>query len=474
MAQGQTQFDSVAMPPRLPLVVTTSNRNESVTKDARLVNCYIEVTGENELHIYKRPGLSLADDVAPGLAGRGVYFWKGHVYSIFGDKLYKSGTEVGSGLDTTNGVYQFDSNLGATPKLIFGNGKEAYTYATSLSATLHSINAEYPEETVKGFAYLNGATYVMQKEAVIWGSALNSVDQAGDWPADNYIRAQIEPDDGVFMAKQLVYVVALKQWSTEYFFDAGNPNGSPLGSVQGMKVHYGCASADSVQKIDDVLCFLSVNKTASLQVSMLDQGAFKVVSTPSIDRLLNPVDIENQTVYSWQLKMNGHSFYVITFKEHNLTLAYDITQDLWFQWTDSNGNYFPIVASTYDDENKHILQHESNGRLYYMDSTTYKDLSDPIIVDIITPIFDGGTYRRKQLNTMKIVGDQQLGSILMVRRSDDDYQTWSPWRNIDLQAKTPMMVNCGTFKKRAYHFRHMQNLPFRISAVELQYDVGTL
>lgn len=469
-----TQYDSVAQPPRLPLVVVTSNRNESVTKDARLVNCYIEVTKEGELDIYKRPGLLSASTVAAGQAGRGAFYWQGDVYTIYGSILYRNGVNVGTGLDTTNGVYRFDSILGAVPKLVFGNGKKAYAYdpVGGLTADLNSIDSDYPAETVKGFAYLNGPIYVMQSSAVIWGSAVNSVSVAGDWDPLNYIRAQIEPDNGVFMAKQLVYVVALKEWSTEYFFDAGNTVGSPLGPVQGMKVHYGCAHADSVQKVDDVLIFLSTNQTASLQVSMLNQGAFKVVSTPSIDRLLN--DINTTTIYSWQLKMNGHSFYVITFKEGNLTLAYDIVQDLWFQWTDADGNYFPIVASTYNSAGQHLLQGESNGNLYIIDSNSYKDLDTPIVVDIITPIFDGGIYRKKQLNIMKFVGDQVEGSVLQVRRSDDDYQTWSSWRSVDLSAKTPMLTNCGSFRKRAYHFRHSKDTALRLRAVEIQYDVGTL
>lgn len=468
------QYPSMQMPPRLPLVVVTSNRNESVTKDARLVNCYIEISPEGELDIYKRPGLSSAGTIALNQPGRGLFFWQGDSYAIYGSVLYRNGISVGTGLDTTNGIYRFDSILGAIPKMVFGNGAKAYAYtvAGGVTADLHTIDNDYPIVTVKGFAYLNGPIYVMQSEAVIWGSKVNSVSVAGDWEPLNFIRAQIEPDKGVFLSKQLVYVVALKQWSTEYFFDAGNATGSPLGSVQGMKVHYGCASGESVQKIDDVLCFLSTNQTASLQVAMLNQGAFKVVSTPAIDRLLN--NINTTTIYSWQLKMNGHSFYVITFKEGNLTLAYDIIQDLWFQWTDSNGNYFPVIASSYDSSGRHLLQHESNGQLFYINSTTYKDLDQPIVIDIITPNFDADTYRKKQLNIMKFVGDQVEGSKLQVRRTDDDYQHWSQWRNVDLGQKTPMLTNCGTFKKRAYHLRHTQDLPFRIRAIEVQYDVGVL
>jgi len=96
---ASAQFPSVAMPPRLPLVVVTSNRNESVTKDARLVNCYIEITKEGELDIYKRPGLSLASLMAAGQVGRGLFYWQGDEYAIYGSILYRNGAIVGTGLD---------------------------------------------------------------------------------------------------------------------------------------------------------------------------------------------------------------------------------------------------------------------------------------------------------------------------------------------------------------------------------------
>jgi len=58
--------------------------------------------------------------------------------------------------------------------------------------------------------------------------------------------------------------------------------------------------------------------------------------------------------------------------------------------------------------------------------------------------------------------------------SDDDYQTWSNFREVDLSKNRPMLTNCGTFRRRAYHFRHQSNTPLRIQAVELMIDLGTL
>lgn len=468
------QMESMILPPRLPLVVTTGNRNRTFNKDARLVNCYIETDEQGELWVFKRPGL-LKWSSSPDGAGQGSYFWKDHVYHITNGTLYKDGVTVagGSGLDQTGGSYRFSEVLGATHKMVFGNGVKTYTWdGTTVSADLHTIDVDFPLTCVKGIVYLNGATYVMDANAQIWGSVINSVDQPGDWSAIDFIAAQIEPDPGVYLAKQLVYVVAFNSWSTEVFFDAGNPTGSPLGPVQGSKISYGCATGDSVQQIDDRLFWISATRSGAVQVSTMDQLNHQVISTKPIDRLIQASNLNS--VISLQLKIDGHSFYILTLKDINLTLAYDIAEGVWHQWTDTNGNYFPYMSYTYNSTKQHILQHESNGDMYYASTDYYNDDGSKITSDIYTPIFDANTRRRKQMNMMEFVGDQEAGSILYVRRSEDDYQSWSNFRQVRLDRKRPILINCGTFTKAAYHFRHWSNTPMRMQAVEVQYDIGTL
>ena len=469
------QFDSMTVPPRLPLVVATSNRNSSTAKDAKIVNGYIETDDNGEVYIYKRPGMLTAGDFATGQIGRGLFYWDGDVYSIFGSTLFRNGVSVGTGLNTTKGVYRFSSILGATPKMTLGNGAKGYAYwvASGLTADLNSIDVNYPATTVKGWAYLNGAQYVMQTAAVIWGSVVNSVSVNGNWSAINFISAQIEPDNGVQLSKQLVYVIAFNEWSTEVFFDAGNATGSPLGNVQGSKSNFGCANQDSVQSIEDVLLWLSINQTASLQVAMMQNLNVSIISTKPIDRLLASAALTGvDNVMSWQIKLDGHSFYVLTIVSSNLTLAYDIVESRWYQWTDSNGNYLPIIASTYDSSSRHILQHATNGKLYYMSHTYYNDDSAIITTDIVTPIFDAQTRRVKQLGQFTVIADQQFGSELQVRWSDNDYIGWTNFDIMDLSEDSPSLFDLGSFTKRAFHLRHAENTPLRIQAVELQYDVG--
>ena len=452
-----------------------------------MVNCYVELTPDRELWIYKRPGTLQQAVVSNNSAGLGLTTWNQDVYSVFnvsggatGATLFRNGVSVATGLDAT-APYTFSSVVGSVPKLVLQNGVQGYSYNTTvgISATLHIINSTYPANNTPGLAYLDGYMFVMQHifgtaitPAVIWQSNLNSVDQVGDWNALNFITAQIEPDPGVALAKQGVYVICLKQWSTEVFYDAGNATGSSLAPVQEAKQPYGCANAYSVAKIDDTLFWLSQTQSASLQVVMMEELRLGIISTPAISRLLENANLT--TVFGFGIKIDGHTFYVLNLVSQNLTLVYDKKTQFWSQWTDQAGNYFPFIASTYDSSGHHILQHATNGALYYLDSLYYTDNALPLSVDIYTPPFDAGTRRRKQLNYIEFICDQIPGAGLTARATDDDYQTWSNPRSVDLGQKRQFLTNNGTFVRRAYHLNHTANTPFRIQAIEVQFDIGTL
>jgi len=473
------QAETVALPKRLPLIIEPENRDESSLKDARLLNAYVEKSpATDEYWIYKRPGLEQTGATKSG-AGLGVYNWNGDIYAIFGTTLYKNGANIGT-ISATGGVYHFSSSLGTTPRLQLSNGVTAYNWDDSTLVQIAEDNFPgntYATAGVKGVVYLDGSTFVLDAASYIHGSdtpaGLNRPDLWTD--VLNLLGAQIEPDRGVFLAKQLVYVLALKEWSTEVFYNAQNAVGAlTLSPVQGAKINYGCVSADSVQEIDGHLMWLSTNRSSSVQVVLVQALKATVVSTKAIDRLLGEADFTS--VASFVVKYEGHLFYGVTLKNNNITLVYDLVDKKWAQWTDENGDYFPIVSSTFSGTHNRILQHESNGKLYDFDQSHFSDDGEVITVDIYTPNFDGGTRRRKQLNTMEFIGDQTAGSYLQVRTNDSDYDPnrWTNFRTVDMSVLRPRLANCGTFSRRAFHLRHTANTRLRIQAVELQMDIGTL
>lgn len=465
------QAKTVELPPRMPLVAYPSNRADSPLYDARLVNGFAE-KHDDEMWVYERPGLlSQSRPPAANATGRGIYNWRGNIYSIFDDKLYKDGVAIAGTVNTTNGSYAWAQCLGATPRLQLGNGVKGYNYDSGAGLVVIG-DVDFPAAFVKGWAYLDGTTYVMTGSAHILGDDINDTTS---WDPLNDILAQIEPDQGMGLAKQLVYVIGFKEWSTEVFYDAANATGSPLGQVQGAKVDFGLAHADSIQDVSGTLCWLTKSREAGFQVAAMVKVKADIISTPAVERLLRGSTLAG--VYSWQMKVGGHRFYVITLTDKNITLVYDLLEKHWYQWTDKDGNYMPICASTFDASQRTLLQHMTNGRIYLADMAYADDDGDLIQVDVYTPNFDSGTRRRKQMTMLRLIADQQPGSIIQVRTNDSDYDAkrWTNFRRMDMSRKNPELPDCGTFVRRVHNFRHRcpVRMP-RIVAAEVQLDLGTL
>ena len=498
-----SQAESVQRPKRWPLVTQPSNRSTNFLQDARLVNCYAEKDeAEGTYQIEKRFGFSATDN-APGAplpsgVGRGIFPWLPYtaadVNSLYTVAIIGSSVYFQS-LGSPGFVYTGGISLGAagqsntcaflsipnqtTPYLLFGAG--LYACYMETNGIPVAITGGFPANVVRGFGYLDSYIYVMDSSGTIWES-VNENDPTS-WTVVDTILAGAYPDQGVAIANQLTYIIALKSNSTQFFYDAGNTVGSSLDPVPGALLNIGCASADTLQELDGVLYFVTQNRQSALQIGMLDNLQFTVISTPAIDRLLigSPGTNSAPVGYGWTsmaFERAGHKFYAVTNTFQNITLVYDIGQKLWYQWTDSNGNFFPLTSITAGPSGTTPLLGQSimTGALYYVDADYVYPNDNGVItpVDIYTPDQDFGVHRIKHLSQMRFNADQTAGSRLWIRYSENDYSTWTNFRQVDLGQKEPLLNDEGSFYHRAYHFRHAANTAFRMDSVDLQMDIGTL
>ena len=460
---ASANYPNPELPTRLPLAVVPENRDNTSAKDAKIVNGYMEKFSDG-YRAYKRPGMLQATYSGFTGQGRGIFTWLGDTYFTIGTATYKNGVNLGA--VTATRVATYDQCLGGVPSLFLATGG-TYMYFYNATAGLTVITPPTGMVSlVRGSAYLDATMYVMDVNANIWGSALNDL---STWASSNFIQAQIEPDKGVALAKHLVYVIALKQWSTEVFYDAGNAVNSPLSPVQGAKMNWGCATADSVQELDGDLLWMSSTRELSYEIIHMSNLKARPVSTKPIERLLALSNLSS--VYSWTSKVDGHSFYVLTLVDLNITVAYDVKENLWAQWTDVNGNYVPVT-----DSYGKLLQGELNGHTYYFDPIYTNDAGTAITFDLVTPNWDADIDRRKIVKVLRILADKTPGSILQIRHNDNDYDSskWTSWRTLDLNKERPFLTDEGTFNRRAYQFRHQCNTTLRLQAADFQMDLGTL
>lgn len=461
-------------PVRVPLVTAMDNRGSTANTDAKVVNGYVEKRPTEQYSVIKRPGYALnaTYSVAAGTA-YGIVNWLGDIYSIVGGTLYKNGSSVGT-VDTTGGAYFFSSTQATggiiVSILILTNRTHMYSYdpVNGLQAA-GSVSAP-PYPLVGGVAYLDGITYCLTAGGGIHGSEIYGIT---NFDPLNIIVASIEPDPAVMISKHLLYLIIFKGWSTEVFEDVGQIVGSALGPVESAKMNYGCLNARSVIDVDGDIFWVGSTRNGSAQIFHMNSLALDIISTPNVERLIEGSNFS--TVYAWSYKGGGHSFYIVTFVDINLTLAYDIREHYWSPWTDTNGNYLPIFMSTYVGTSV-LLQHVSNGKVYTMSPSQVTDAGNPITFDLVTPNFDAGKDKRKYVNLTHVKGDAAQGNILYIRNNDFDYDSasWTNFRTIDMNKKRPVITSGGSFYRRAYHFRHTASTALRIDDLDLDIALGVL
>lgn len=401
----------------------------------------------------------------------------------------------------------------------------------------------YPATTVRGIVYLDGTYYVMTPAGSIYGSEL---EDPTAWSSLNVIQSRMEPDAGVCLARQLNLIVAFSSYSTEFFYDAGNPTGSPLGSFPSAFFEIGCANGDSVAQIENSTFFVGVSKAKGRSIYKLEGTNPTNVSTAAIDRILNNDAMTD--VSSYCIKLSGHGFYFLTLRDSGITLVYDFITQQWSKWTQltlsstqsitsltwalgqvtatktshgySDGDCIEITSSTpsgYNgryvinvvDANTYtysldtnpgtytsgalsavynesyfnmasytsgsgfdLVQDSTTGSIYAVDSTTYQDNGSPIKFKIRTPKFDGGANKNKLFSRVEIIGDK-ADSTTYIRYSNDDYQTWSSYRPIDMSAQRSKLDRLGRGRRRAFDMINYDNKPIRVESLEITVDEGT-
>jgi len=303
------------------------------------------------------------------------------------------------------------------------------------------------------------------------------------WNALDYVTAESEPDNLVGISKHLNYILAHGQWSTDFFYDYGTFPGSPLAAAPSYKFEVGCANGDSIVSFENTVLFIGISKTTGTGVYGIDGVSPVKLSTVYIDRILNNSNMSEIKAYT--LRYNGHPFYVLTLHDLNVTIVYDVSEKMWYQWTmwalgDSDSGIPGIYAEQYfrpsffsGDGLSYYLLDDDNGTLYVMSDLYYNDAGAPIYYRAVTDIVDNGTTKRKFYNRVEIVGDKQP-AIMNIRHTDDDYKSWSPYRTVNLNASRPQIYQTGQGRRRAWEFLCTDNQPLRLDAAEVDFEIGEL
>jgi hypothetical protein len=275
------------------------------------------------------PGASTTDDV-------GLY------------SMSSAGAGSGGQLSSVTLVgdfFDFEQNYLRT-ELAIKSADALYQFDMTTDTITRVTDADYPARTVRGIVYLDGFFFVMDKDGNVWNSAEEDMTS---WGAADFIAAEFAADGGVVLTRYQNYVVAIGQYSTEFFFNAGNPTNSPLAPVQNGVFTIGCADGDTLAFIDDACFWVAQAKSQGQSaakgrfVATIQDGRPQKISTPDIDRILDADDLLD--VDALTARVGGHSYYIIRLGTTGVSIVFDVGQASWAIWTTRRDSFTHALSN---------------------------------------------------------------------------------------------------------------------------------
>lgn len=478
MAAAQQQQDQSNQIIRIPFLETPHARDIESGKDLRFVNGFFEpiknvIKNKLDYFFLKRPGLSQNIQPSGGAAiGRGVYVWKGNVYSVFGTQIYKGSVNLGITLTTSTGrCYFAETRPGAvTQYLSINDGIKLYAIKTDNTVT--TITTNFPSPNTRDLVYMDTYLFTLDTSANLWNS---NPDDPTTWSAANLITAQMVAGNGTGLAKQSNMMVVFTDRHLQFFWDANNTSGSPLTNAEQYIHKIGCNANDTIKSVEDTVFWVGNSFTGGYTVWRMSSSSVpEDIGTPPLTRILSLEGINLSSARAILFRHAGHAFYILTLIGTNRSFVYDMDINYWYEWTDTAGTASWPIFETSELNDGVVAQHATNGWLYNVRSDVFQDDSVNFNVVARTPRMDFDTIQRKFVHRLDLVGDAQDASEdVSVTYTDDDYQTFSTQRIFDVSSVRNFGMAWGNFRRRSWQVQYTGSQAFRMLGIELNISIET-
>lgn len=139
----------------------------------------------------------------------------------------------------------------------------------------------------------------------------------------------------------------------------------------------GCIAPETIACDFNLMVWFGSNPAGGYAIMVSKGGAAEKISNDGLDfkfaRLKHPEDS-----FGYLCRIDGHIYYVITFRKDNLTYAYDFSTNLFFTMTDENLNHHISKRIAFFN-NKYYFLSFIDGNIYELSSdyTTYNGKTIP-------------------------------------------------------------------------------------------------
>jgi hypothetical protein len=460
------------------------NSASAITRTSKITNGYL-VLGPDEktFMVEKRPGLfqgfsglNIKSNI--GNNGDNVFFINSSNHFIYNNS------------DTGN-----MANLGDPPYSFGFNGNQIYIRCNPSSVThkdyvfniltftlTEIVDVDHPNTSANltnsvGAVPLDGYWFIctggpqFSLPPRIYNSDLGS---ATSWVATNFIEINTEPGIAYGLAKHHNHIVVLGERSIEFFYDAGNPSGSPLARRNDVMYRVGVSAAGTTSNTqntfvcyeDDIYFIGRSTEGSDLSLSLYRLRNFQLTRTSNtaLDHIINSLALDIRGVTT----AFGKKLIVFGSDSSSEYFLYDWDFNYIYVWTNSfaRGASGPFIASTTTIYSLLDSLYQDNGANYEFSVVTEK-------LDKLPETLQNTSGKIKFCKSLKLAGNRpSTTSNVDVSWSDDDYKTFTTSRSLDISSYENELTRLGKFSERAFKVSYTGSLPQRWSSLELDIDVG--
>ena len=375
-------------------VVGGSSQQASLPFNAeRTVNMYavLDQQGKKPASLYARPGNAVFATLGSG-AGRGAFTaTNGRAFVVSGSQLYEllaggTGTALGSLLTSSGDITMAENGV----QLAICDGVDLYilTYATNTFQRV--VNPNLP--SAASVTFLDGY-FVVNRSFTSGIFQISAPFDGLNWAALDFASAESSPDSLLRVAVVFGQLFLFGDISIEPWNNTGAAT-FPFQRVNSSsQISVGVAAPSTILELDNTVFWVGKDKNGTGVVYRADGYSPKRISTEAVELRLQAAP-SISTLKAMAYQEAGHTFYIITGGGMETAQVYDVSTNLWVEWSyfNSSGNYeLPLTNDLFYAFGKTLALDRASGKVYEQSSKYYSDDGEEIACDrIFTHIFDNG------------------------------------------------------------------------------------
>jgi hypothetical protein len=375
-------------------VVGGSSQQASLPFNAeRTVNMYavLDQQGKKPASLYARPGNAVFATLGSG-AGRGAFTaTNGRAFVVSGSQLYEllaggTGTVLGSLLTSSGDITMAENGV----QLAICDGVNLYilTYATNTFQRV--VNPNLP--SAASVTFLDGY-FVVNRSFTSGIFQISAPFDGLNWAALDFASAESSPDSLLRVAVVFGQLFLFGDISIEPWNNTGAAT-FPFQRVNSSsQISVGVAAPSTILELDNTAFWVGKDKNGTGVVYRADGYSPKRISTEAVELRLQAAP-SISTLKAMAYQEAGHTFYIITGGGMETAQVYDVSTNLWTEWSyfNSSGNYeLPLTNDLFYAFGKTLALDRASGKVYEQSSKYYSDNGEEIACDrIFTHIFDNG------------------------------------------------------------------------------------